>query len=352
MSPFELFRTLLEAVITGQMGLFAIYLVSTGDRRPVRLALACLATIFAMVSVINAVTSIGLAVWLRPINLVLELLMGPTIYLFVQQVRDEPPIITRRSLGHLFPLIVGPILLVFRYIAPIDSIVIAIHSGYLIAIGIAVTRQQSRYQQRHLFRFVSLFAGFFLVLVLFRVTISIESSFGRDFRMSGSYVAILTAMLALSAAIITTALRNPHLLATSQAFTKYAGSNATDGEIDLILNRLDRLLHEEKLFRNPNLSLADLAARIRAPAKHLSQAVNDKRGVTVPTLINLMRIESVASELRDNTSRERTITDIMLDAGFGSKSAFQREFQRRFGMSPSEYRELHSKSGSPDSSVK
>jgi AraC-like DNA-binding protein len=28
----------------------------------------------------------------------------------------------------------------------------------------------------------------------------------------------------------------------------------------------------------------------------------------------------------------------MYDAGFGSKSSFQREFQKRFGMSPSAYR--------------
>lgn len=339
MTPFELFRTLLEAVITGQMGLVAICLFSTGERRPVRLALASLAAIFALVSIINAVTSIGLLTWLRSVNLVLELMMGPTIYLFVQQVRDAPTTITWRSLGHLFPLILGPLLLMGLAVMPVDAIVIAVHGSYAVATVFSVVGKRQLYRQHGLFRFVVLFAGFFVSLVLFRMTISMETSLGRDFRMSGSYIAILMAMLALSIAIILTALRNPNILATSQAFTKYAASTVTDGEISLILERLDRLLGEEKLFQNPNLSLTDIAARIGAPAKHVSQAVNDKRGISVPALINLRRVEYAAHELMDSAKPKMTVTEIMTNAGFGSKSAFQREFQRRYSMPPSEYRQ-------------
>ena len=338
MTGFDVFRFLLEASITGQMGLFAVYLISTGDRRPARLALAGLAAIFATVSIINAVTSTGQAVWLRPVNLVLELSMGPTIYLFVQQMRDDPPVIHWWSLGHLFPLVVGPLLLALRNMVPVDAIVVAIHSGYMIAIAVTVIRGRQKYQRNSVFRLVSLFAGFFLLLIVFRITMSVESGLGRDFRMSGSYLAVLMGMLFLSGAIIVTALHNPKVLDVSRAFTKYAGSNATPGEIDLILKRLDHALREDNLFRNPTLTLADLAIRIKAPAKHVSQAVNERRGMSVPSLINAIRIESAAAELSDRTSPKRTITEIMLDAGFGSKSSFQREFQRRYGMSPSEYR--------------
>ena len=338
MSSFELLRILLEAAITGQMGLFAIYLVSTGDMRPARLALAGIAGIFAVVSIINAVTSAELGLWLRPVNLVLELSMGPTIYVFVQQMRNEPPILTWRSLGHLFPLIVGPILLALRNAAPVDAIVIAIHMAYLMAIGLSLIGQKQHYQQDSLFRFLLLFAGFFSVLVFFRVSLSIESGYGRDFRISASYIAILIGMASLSAAIIITALRHPQIFSASQAFTKYAGSSATESEIDLILERLETLFREEELFRNPEVTVADLAARVKAPAKHVSQAVNARRGMSVPALINLKRVDSVAHSLTENTGGDATITDIMLKAGFGSKSAFQREFQKRYGMSPSEYR--------------
>ena len=339
MTAFELFRLLLEAWITGQMGLFAIYLFSTGDRRPVRLALGGLTTIFASVAIINAVTSTGFAMWLRPVNLVLELSIGPAIYLFAQQMRDAPPVISRWSLGHLFPLILGPLLLALRNVAPIDAIVVAVHSFYILAIAEALWRRRQQYQPVGSRRFVLLFAGFFLFFVLFRMAVSIESGAGNNFRETVSYVAILMMMLGLSAAIIITALRHPELLTASRAFTKYAGSTASKSEIDLILQRLDRLIDEEKLFRDPNLSLQDLAARIKAPAKHISQAVNDRRAVSVPNFINEKRVEAAAAELSRASDPQLTITQIMHEAGFGSKSAFQREFQRRYAMSPSEYRQ-------------
>lgn len=339
MTAFELFRFLLEAWITGQMGLFALYLIFTGDKRPARLALAGLAAIFASVAIINAVTATGLALWLRPINLVLELSLGPAIFLFVQQIRNEPPVIGRLSLGHLFPLILGPLLLALRNIAPVDVIVVVVHSLYMIAIGLSVLRERRQYRPGGSLGVVSLFAGFFIVFIVFRVAVSIESSLGNDFRATASYVAVLTIMLSLSAAIIVTALRKPEILAASRAFTKYAGSNATKGEIDLILERLDRLFQEENLFRDPTLNLAALAARIKAPAKHVSQAVNERRGMSVPNYINEMRIAAAAAELKNASEPKPTIAEIMLNAGFGSKSAFQREFQRRYGMSPSAFRE-------------
>lgn len=339
MTAFEFIRLLLEAWITGQMGLFAIYLILAGDKRPARLALAGLAAIFATIAIINALTATGFALWLRPVNLVLELSLGPAIYLFIQQMRDQPPVIGRLSLGHLFPLVLGPILLALVNIVPVDAIVVGVHTVYMVAIGRSLLRGRHNYWPGSSFRFVSLFAGFFITFILLRVAVSVEASFGNDFRATASYAAILVAMLFLSAAIIVTALRRPELLTASIAFTKYAGSIVAPGEIDLILERLDRLFHEEHLFRNPNLSLTDLAARIKAPAKHVSQAVNDRRGMSVPNYINDMRVAAAAAELQSASEPKPTITVIMHNAGFGSKSTFQREFQRRHGMSPSAFRQ-------------
>jgi len=258
---------------------------------------------------------------------------------FVQRILNDPPVIDRRSLAHLFPLILGPLLLALRNIAPVDALVVIVHTAYLIAIGQSLLRGRKKHRQGGSFRFVLLFAGFFLAFIILRIAVSIESAAGNNFRDTVSYVAVLTTMLSLSAAIIVTALSKPDILSSSKAFTKYAGSNASTDEIDLILERLDRLFNDEKLYRDPNLNLTELAARIKAPAKHVSQAVNDRRRMSVPQYINDMRVAAAAAELENVSEPTPTITEIMLNAGFGSKSAFQREFQRRYGMSPSAFRQ-------------
>jgi AraC-like DNA-binding protein len=58
-------------------------------------------------------------------------------------------------------------------------------------------------------------------------------------------------------------------------------------------------------------------------------------GANVSAYLNRRRVEYAADAL---LKRSDPITTIMYDSGFGSKSAFQREFRKRFSMSPSEYR--------------
>lgn len=90
-------------------------------------------------------------------------------------------------------------------------------------------------------------------------------------------------------------------------------------------------------WREPSLTLADLARRLGVNTSYLSRAVNEGLGQNFSEMINGMRAEAVAAQL----DREGTRTDLLelaLDAGFGSKSSFNRAFRARFGVTPSAYR--------------
>ena len=80
-----------------------------------------------------------------------------------------------------------------------------------------------------------------------------------------------------------------------------------------------------------------LAAKLGIKSRELSQLANARYRMTFPALLNSWRLDEAARLLADATNAN-PVTTIMYDAGFGSKSSFQREFHKKFGKSPSAYR--------------
>lgn len=94
---------------------------------------------------------------------------------------------------------------------------------------------------------------------------------------------------------------------------------------------------EAAWWREPNLTLADLARRLGVNSSYLSRGINEGLGQNFSEMINGMRAEAVARELeRGGTGRD--MLELSLDAGFGSKSSFNRAFRARFGMTPTRFR--------------
>ena len=94
-------------------------------------------------------------------------------------------------------------------------------------------------------------------------------------------------------------------------------------------------MRERKLFGDPDLSLNRLARKLGRPAREVSQAVNRVAGRNVSQFINDFRI---AEACRLLAATDRSVTEIMLDVGFLTKSNFNREFRRVTGTSPSGWR--------------
>lgn len=105
----------------------------------------------------------------------------------------------------------------------------------------------------------------------------------------------------------------------------------------------------EGWWREPDLSLADLAKRLGTNTAYLSQAVNDGLGMNFNEMINRMRAAEAARLI--NSDARTTLVDIALAAGFSSKATFNRAFRAVFEVSPSEWRRLKSQisSTTPDS---
>ncbi|TMV88347.1 helix-turn-helix transcriptional regulator [Thioclava sp. BHET1] len=89
------------------------------------------------------------------------------------------------------------------------------------------------------------------------------------------------------------------------------------------------------LYRDYDLTLERLARRVKIPARKISRAVNHLRGCSVTDLVNGYRAREAMRLLRES---DLSVTRIMLESGFQTKSNFNRAFKAIAGQTPSAYR--------------
>ena len=122
-----------------------------------------------------------------------------------------------------------------------------------------------------------------------------------------------------------------------EAREKYAGSGLSKEEIDLHYKQLQDLLEKEKIYLDPDLSLQDLAGKLQTSSKVLSQVINQRSDYSFFDFINSYRCEEV-KRLISASDPKVTILEIMYEAGFNSKSSFNKEFKKLIGVTPTAYR--------------
>lgn len=98
-----------------------------------------------------------------------------------------------------------------------------------------------------------------------------------------------------------------------------------------VMARIDALMRTRGLYRDPDLSLDRLARRAGLPARRISAAINRATGRNVSQWVNDHRIGEACRLLVETG---RPVTAVLFDAGFQTKSNFNREFRRVTGTTP------------------
>jgi AraC-like DNA-binding protein len=121
--------------------------------------------------------------------------------------------------------------------------------------------------------------------------------------------------------------------------------DADDARFPAVEARLSQLmLGEEALYREPALTIGQVAKRSGYPEYLVSAVINRRFGGTFWDYINRLRVEAVRARLADRQDA-RTILDIAYDCGFTSKSTFNAAFKRQIGETPSSYRKMAATEG-------
>jgi AraC-like DNA-binding protein len=106
-------------------------------------------------------------------------------------------------------------------------------------------------------------------------------------------------------------------------------------ELEKVIADIETLLVTKSLFRDVGLNLDRLARRLAIPARMVSVAINQRRSKNVSQFVNEFRIAEACTLLR---TTDQSVTDVMFNVGFQTKSNFNREFRRVTGMTPVQWR--------------
>lgn len=121
---------------------------------------------------------------------------------------------------------------------------------------------------------------------------------------------------------------------------------AIDPEERVLLDRLRRLMEDERVYREEGLGIAALAARLRLPEYRLRRLINQRLGHrNFTSFVNGYRLAEAVAALSDPTQAQVPILTIALDAGFQSIGPFNRAFKAQTGMTPTDFRREHMGNG-------
>jgi AraC-like DNA-binding protein len=119
--------------------------------------------------------------------------------------------------------------------------------------------------------------------------------------------------------------------------SKYQKSTLSEQDASIIHERLMQLMTEQKPYKNPDLTLNELARIVEVHPNYLSQVINSKEKKSFYDLINEMRVNEFIKQTSQPSSLQYTLLAISFDCGFNSKASFNRNFKKYTGLTPRDY---------------
>jgi AraC-like DNA-binding protein len=117
---------------------------------------------------------------------------------------------------------------------------------------------------------------------------------------------------------------------------KYKRSLILGLDREKIISRLDELMEVEKIYRQMELKLDEVAAMLLITPHQLSEFINDRIKMSFTSYVNRYRVEEAMQLLQDHP--EQSALSIAFEVGFGSKQRFNTIFKQQTGSTPSEFR--------------
>lgn len=116
---------------------------------------------------------------------------------------------------------------------------------------------------------------------------------------------------------------------------------AEDAADQKLIDALMRLMADERVYRQENITIGALAGRLKIPEYRLRRLINQRLGYrNFNVFLNNHRIEEAKAALADPAQAEVPVITIAMDAGFQSLGPFNRAFKAVTGVTPTEYRRL------------
>lgn len=292
------------------------------------------------------------------------LLFGSTIYLFCRSALLHRPF-HYRDLWHYLPAVIYNLVMIGFILVPSDETL------------------QERFLDGTFYRFVTFFVGFGLLFNLtywvmslrlflrFRRGLSDEVSYAVKSRfflvfllavggclfawltvylvsvVTGEFIArpvtqfiwLCLALLILMLAYF--GISRPELyrvpVAEAAPPVKYAGSRLSSSDLDRLKTSLEELMLNKKPYLNRKLLKAELADLLGVSSPELARLLNERIGMNFFEYVNYFRTKEFVALAKTERAKELTLFGLAQEAGFNSKTTFNKAFRELMGTSPGAY---------------
>jgi AraC-like DNA-binding protein len=298
-----------------------------------------------------------------------QLAKGPTLLLYVAALTQDSYKFTRRDLLHFIPLIIVSLwILIFQIdssdlrfksieegtaehriynmvwhfikVIPLFYAIAAVNKVRLYRIGLKNQYSTFSFTEPSWLNMLSvgfLLTWSFAILVhIIANTVALDLPLVADwFGITENYVIFIL----INALFINSLVHTHQLLTTKPESPK----DKNDEKLtDSAIEKVQMGMVTQKLFLKQNLNIDEFSKRINLPVKEVSAVINKHYGTNFFEFMNSYRVEEAKRLLNDPEHSDMTVMDVLLQAGFNSKSAFHRFFNRLVGMSPTEYKKQQS----------
>jgi len=118
------------------------------------------------------------------------------------------------------------------------------------------------------------------------------------------------------------------------------GGPGIDPRDGLLLEKLKIAMEIDKAYREPGMTIRDLAERLDAPEHRLRSLINQGLGYrNFSAFLNSYRINAVKAEFQDPEKSRIPVLTLAMDVGYNSLAPFNRAFRANEGMTPTAYRQ-------------
>lgn len=113
------------------------------------------------------------------------------------------------------------------------------------------------------------------------------------------------------------------------------GSNGKDFSYQELMERINSMMEQQRLYLNSDLNLAYLANELGLNRNYVSDCINSQTGGSFTQYVTNYRIEHAKNLLRNKPDMK--ISDVWMYCGFTNEASFFRTFKNVTGMTPKEW---------------
>ena len=114
-------------------------------------------------------------------------------------------------------------------------------------------------------------------------------------------------------------------------------SQEMQSEYTETVERLKKIMHDDKLFLKQDLSLGETANKLGIHAHQLSKLLKVQLNKNFFEFVNEYRVDEFKRLAINPVNKHISLLGLAMDAGFNSKATFNRFFKKSTGLTPSEF---------------